>query len=165
MTPLPGGLGSEDIYAWRLDHDDFRATWNSGEGAYRVGGRWNAPGKRVVYCAIDPSTAILEVAVHKTFRVLDTVPHVLTALRVKDPSTVKIVQLGDVPNPNWLSPGIPSAGQQTFGNALLENHAFLLIPSAVSSKSWNLMFDPVKAAGAYELVEQERFALDTRLHP
>lgn len=165
MTPLPGGLGSEDIHAWRLDHDDFRATWNSGEGAYRVGGRWNAPGKRVVYCAIDPSTAILEVAVHKTFRVLDTVPHVLTALRVKDPSTVKIVQLGDVPNPNWLSPGIPSAGQQTFGNALLENHAFLLIPSAVSSKSWNLMFDPVKAAGAYELVEQERFALDTRLHP
>ncbi|ANC50638.1 hypothetical protein CP97_14948 (plasmid) [Aurantiacibacter atlanticus] len=41
----------------------------------------------------------------------------------------------------------------------------MLIPSAVSSKSWNLMFDPVKAAGAYELVEQERFALDTRLHP
>ena len=119
----------------------------------------------MVYCAIDPSTAILEVAVHKTFRVLDTVPHVLTALRVKNPSTVKIVQPSDVTNPNWLSPGIPSAGQQTFGNALLENHAFLLIPTAVSSKSWNLMFDPVKAAGVYELVEQERFALDTRLHP
>ena len=31
--------------------------------------------------------------------------------------------------------------------------------------SWNLIFDPLKAAGFYSLDLQEPFALDTRLHP
>ncbi|HEY1605023.1 MAG TPA: RES domain-containing protein [Allosphingosinicella sp.] len=150
---------------WRLDLEIHGKTWDSGEGAYRVGGRWNAKGKRAVYCSVDPSTAILEVAVHKTFKTLDTVPHVLTCLRILDPSGVHVVQPADVPNPNWLVPGIPGDGQQKFGNQLLADHPFVLIPSAVSSRSWNLIFDSVKASGAYELVSQERFALDTRLHP
>lgn len=165
MTPLPGQLGSGDVFAWRLDQKHFASTWDSGEGAFRVGGRWNAPGSRTVYCALDPATAILEVAVHKTFRVLDTVPHVLTSLRLTDLANVHVVQPDDVPNPNWLRPGIPSSGQQAFGSALLEKHSFVIIPSAVSSYSWNLLFDPIVAKGGYSLEHQERFALDTRLHP
>jgi RES domain-containing protein len=70
-----------------------------------------------------------------------------------------------VPNTNWLHPGIPSAGQQVFGNALLAQHQFVLIPSAVSTHSWNLIFTGSNAAGAYEFTLQEAFALDTRLHP
>lgn len=73
MNPLPGALGGTDLVAWRLDRDAHSASWDSGEGAYRVGGRWNSPGLRTVYCALDPATAILEVSVHKGFRVLDTV--------------------------------------------------------------------------------------------
>lgn len=165
MNPLPGALGGTELVAWRLDHDDFRDTWNSGEGAYRFGGRWNSGGIRAVYCSTDPSTAILEVAVHKGFRTLDTVPHVLTSLTVLEPSDVKIVQPGDVPNPNWLHPGIPSAGQQAFGDALLLKHVFVLIPSAVSRHSWNLIFDATQAEEGYSLRAQERFALDTRLDP
>ena len=42
---------------------------------------------------------------------------------------------------------------------------FVAIPSAVSTHSWNLIFDPLKAAGFYSLDLQERFALDTRLDP
>jgi RES domain-containing protein len=76
-----------------------------------------------------------------------------------------VVQPDDVPNPNWLRPGIPSAGQQAFGAALLARHAFVLLPSVVSAHSWNLVFDPGMAAGAYALIAQERFALDPRLHP
>ena len=161
---LPGRLGSGDIHAWRIDHDDFKSTWDSGEGAYRAGGRWNTRGTRLVYCAIDPATAILEVAVHKGFSVLDTVPHVLTEMRVLDGDEVHVVAPEDVPNPNWLNPGLPSAGQQAFGDELVENYAFVLIPSAVSQYSWNLIFDPAKVKGLYEMVRQERFALDTRLH-
>ena len=160
MTPLPA-----ELTAWRLDMAAFAATWDSGEGAYRVGGRWNGPGIRAVYCSIDPATAILEVAVHKGVRTLDTVAHVLTAARVADPASVQVVQPDDVPNPNWLRPGIPSAGQQAFGNALLAQHPFVLLPSVVSLHSWNLMFDPARAAGGYALHLQERFALDPRLHP
>jgi RES domain-containing protein len=165
VTPLPPPLGGGGLVAWRLDLAIHGRSWDSGEGAYRAGGRWNGPGVRVVYCAVDPATAILEVAVHKGFRTLDTVAHVLTAARIADPSRVHVVQPDDVPNPNWLRPGIPSAGQQAFGAALLARHAFVLLPSVVSAHSWNLVFDLGMAAGAYALIAQERFALDPRLHP
>lgn len=165
MTPLPHELGGMGVVAWRLDQAIHSATWDSGEGAFRQGGRWNSRGVRAVYCSLDPATAILEVAVHKTFRVLDTVSHVLTSLSIVDPATVHVVQPADVPNPNWLAPGIPGAGQQEFGDDMLVKHLFFVIPSAVSTNSWNLIFDPTRAAGGYVLETQKPFALDTRLHP
>jgi RES domain-containing protein len=165
LTPLPPPLGGNELVAWRLDEAKHGATWDSGEGAYRVGGRWNGKGVRAVYCSIDPATAILEVAVHKGFKALDTVPHVLTALTITQPSSVHVVDPESVPNRNWLRPGIPGAGQQAFGDDLLTRHKFILIPSAVSSHSWNLIFVGTTAAGAYALRMQEPFALDTRLHP
>ena len=165
MTPLPGVLGTGEIIGWRLDHQRFKSSWDSGEGAFKLGGRWNSKGVRAVYASIDPSTAILEVAVHKGFRTLDTVAHVLTAFEITDPLQVHVVQVGDVPNTNWLRPGIPGAGQQQFGDSLLKSHPVFLIPSAVSQHSWNLVFDPVDARGLYKTRLQEDFALDTRLHP
>jgi RES domain-containing protein len=165
LTPLPGALGGAELVAWRLDRAEFGGTWDSGEGAYRAGGRWNRRGVRAVYCSIDPATAILEVAVHTGFAALDTVPHVLTAVTVADCARVHVVDPADVPNPRWLHPGTPSAGQQAFGDALLARHGFVLIPSVISTHSWNLVFVGTAAAGAYALRSQERFALDTRLHP
>jgi RES domain-containing protein len=165
MTLLPIALGGTELIAWRLDQSGFAPTWDSGEGAYRVGGRWNSKGVRAVYCSLDPSTAILEVAVHKGFRALDTVPHVLTAAIITDPSSVHVVDPAVVPNQNWLRPGIPSAGQQAYGDELLARHRFVAIPSAVSTQSWNLIFVASLAAGSYSLKFQEAFALDTRLHP
>ena len=142
----------------------FVASWNSGEGAYWAGGRWNRTGIRAVYCSIDPATAILEVAVHKGFKALDTVPHVLTSMTIAERSSVHVVEPTSVSNPNWLRPGIPSAGQQAFGTALLARHKFIVIPSAVSTHSWNLIFVGAAAAGAYAVRSQEPFALDPRLH-
>ena len=123
-------------------------------------GRWNSRGARTVYTSLDPATAILEVAVQTGFAALDTVAHVLTAATVVDLSAIHIVQLEDVPNPNWLRPGIPGAGQQGFGDALLAAHPFVLIPSAVSTHSWNLIFVASVASGKYAVRLQERFALD-----
>lgn len=165
MTPLPAPLGQGGLVAWRLDQARFATSWDSGEGAYQVGGRWNSRGVRAVYCSLDPSTAILEVAVHKGFKALDTVPHVLTSLTIGEPAAVHVVRPADVPNPNWLRPGIPSAGQQAFGDALLARHRFVAIPSAVSTRSWNLIFLRADAATGYVVQDQEAFALDTRLHP
>lgn len=165
MTPLPPPLGDGKLTAWRVDAAEHAKTWDSGEGAFRAGGRWNGKGVRAIYCSLDPATAILEVAVHKGFEVLDTKAHVLTAMEISDPTRVHIVAPDSVPNPNWLRPGMPSAGQQAFGNALLAEHAFVLFPSAVSTHSWNLVFVAAQAAGAYKRLSQERLALDTRLHP
>jgi RES domain-containing protein len=164
MAPLPGALGGTELVAWRLDRDIHAATWDSGEGAYLYGGRWNSPGVRAVYCALDPASMIMEVAVHAGFRLLDTVAHVVTEA-VIEPEAVHVVQPQTIPNPDWLRPGAVSANQQAFGDALLAAHRLVVLPSAASPGSWNLIFLSGDAAGSYALRHQARFALDPRLHP
>lgn len=168
MTPLPFALNSDTkLVAWRIDAERHAATWDSGEGSFRYGGRWNSPGRRIVYCSFDPATTILEVAVHKTFATLDTVPHVLTWMEVIPSACDKvfIVRPEDLPNKNWLLSSTSSKGQRDFGDALLSKHPFVVIPSVPAAHSWNLLFDATIAMGMYKLVEQEKFGLDTRLHP
>jgi RES domain-containing protein len=151
---------------WRLDDRRFEKTWDSGEGARLKGGRWNPPGMPVVYCALDPGTAILELAVHKGFAALNAVPHVLSSATLLVPwRDVHVVQPDDVPNRLWLYPSAFSSGQRDFGRTLLAGHDFVAIPSAVSRRSWNLLFDASRAAGKYELRIQEALDLDPRLDP
>lgn len=163
MMPLPWVAGSPLV--WRLDLQSHGSVWDRGVGSAKAGGRWNPVGFPVVYCSADPATALLEVAVHKGFAVIDTVRHVLTRARILDVADVHVVTPEDVPNGAWLRPGSPSRGQQAFGRALLEQHVFVVIPSTVTQESWNLLFNPTRAAGRYELETQKRFALDTRLNP
>lgn len=160
MNPLPW---DGTWHAWRLDRETYKATWDSGIGAQTSGGRWNPPGRRVIYASADPSTAILEVAAHVGFDALDTVPHVLTCFEVLDPSLIKVVQPENLPNPNWLIPSQPSPNQQQFADQLLAAHPFVLIPSAATRHSWNLLVSCELAADKFRLVSQERFGLDTRL--
>jgi RES domain-containing protein len=157
-------LGQGSLRLWRIDDQRHASSWNSGEGAYRVGGRWNSRGLRAVYAALDPATAILEVAVHKGFKALDTVRHVLSSARVVDPAQVHVLDPAMVPNPNWLVPGAHGPGQQAFGDDLLRRYGMILIPSTVSRHSWNLIFDAATAQDRYDDVTQEDFALDPRLH-
>mgnify|MGYP002717011646 CR=1 FL=1 len=165
MTPLPPPLGTGELRLWRLDRAIHAPGWASGEGSFRVGGRWNSPGVRAVYASLDPATAVLEVAVHKGFHVLDTEPHVLTSARI-DPAALHVVRPEDVPNPNWLSPATPNRNQQTFGDALLTAHPLVLIPSAVSRHSWNVIFIAGATTGDMMTdITQGRFALDPRLQP
>jgi RES domain-containing protein len=164
-APRPALLGGTELVAWRLDAQQFASSWDSGEGAYRFGGRWSSVGVRAVYCALDASTSILEVAVHRGFKRMDTIAHSLTSLRINDPADVHVVDGESLPNSNWLRTGMPSAGQQSFGDALLRNHKFIAIPSVVSPNSWNLFFVAAMADGHYTLRSQVGFALDTRLYP
>lgn len=166
MTPLPGPLDpGPSVVGWRLDAANHAPTWDSGIGAELAGGRWNPKGVKVVYCSLDPATTILESAVHRGFKVLDTQPFVLTSFTVLDPSAVKVVSPDDVPNPAWLHSGIPSAGQQDWGQALVDGHPFVAFPSVVSKLSWNIVFRPDRASGLYTLLGQDRLVLDTRLNP
>ena len=165
MTPLPAPLGGGPVTGWRLCPAAFVATWDSGEGAYLAGGRWNNPGTRAVYASLDPATAILEVAVHRGFAILDTQPHGLVAFTIADPAAIHVVHPGDIPNPNWLRPGYPSAGQRAFGDDLLRRHRFVALPSAASAHSWNLMFVADRISPGHARLLSEPFALDPRLHP
>lgn len=160
------GLGTlSEIYLWRLERKRHVETWDSGFGAELGGGRWNTKGRAAVYGSLDPSTAILEVAAHKGVAALDTVPHVLLCARLLDPSVVFEVTAESLPNPNWLVPGFPGQGQQAYGDRLLEQHPFILVPSTVSRHSWNIVMNPATAQGLFEVVLEEPFALDTRLNP
>lgn len=165
MIPLPSPDADGAIQAWRLDQQKHAASWQSGEGARLAGGRWNNPGIPAVYCALNPATAILEVAVHKGFHILDTMPHILTALRF-DPKAagLHVVQPEDLPNPHWQHPVGHGAGQRAYGDALLAAHRFILLPSTVVPLSWNLVFDARKAPGMVQMLFQQRFALDPRLN-
>jgi len=162
---MPAALGGTTLVVWRLDEKKFEKTWDSGEGARLFGGRWNSRRRKIVYCAVDPATAILEIAVHKGFKALDTVPHVLTSAAISAPKSVHVVLPSMVPNANWLRPGVPSAGQQAFGDGLLSANPFVLVPSAVSTHSWNMIFDVDVAKTLYSKQSQDDFSLDTRLHP
>jgi RES domain-containing protein len=162
LTPLPAGLGASGWVVWRLEREKHFPTWTTAEGAFLVGGRWSSPGQRVIYAALDPSTAILEVAVHKGFDVLDSVPHRLLAIDIAA-APVEVVQPSDVPNPHWLNPGAVSQNQQKFGDALLASHPLVIVPSVVSRHSWNLLINTATAAGLFGLRGDERFALDPRL--
>lgn len=162
MTPLPGALGGVELVSWRLEREIYAATWNVGEGAYLFGGRWSSPGRRVLYTSIDPATAVLEVAVHKGFVVLDSIAHTLLQLRI-EASAVHVVELESIANPNWLCSGVVSPNQQKFGDTLLDRYSILALPSVVSRHSWNLIVDIPSAQGKFALIQQERFALDTRL--
>jgi RES domain-containing protein len=164
VIPLPGLLGGTELVAWRLDHARHAANWDSGEGAFLFGGRWNSPGTRIVYCSIDPATAILEVAAHAGLAALDVTPRTLTSLVVDTPAAIHVVQPEDVPNSRWLLPADVSVEQQEFGDALLAEHKLVLMPSVVSSNSWNLLVSLPGAVGSYHQRQQEPFAFDPRLH-
>ncbi|MBK5373077.1 RES domain-containing protein [Pseudomonas sp. TH08] len=160
MNPLPW---DGHWYAWRLDREVYGSKWDSGMGSKLKGGRWNTPGRRVVYASVDPSSAILEVAANRSFAVLDTEPYVLTCFEVISDAQVKVVQPEEVPNPYWLSPTWPSPNQQRFADDLLAEHPFVLIPSVATRHSWNLLVSCELAEGQFQMISQERFGLDTRL--
>lgn len=165
MTPLPAALGGSGLVAWRLETTKHFANWQTAKGSFLVGGRWSSVGRRVIYTSLDPSTAIVEVGVHKGFDTLDTVPHTLLEIEIADPAHVHVMDLATIPNPHWLRPGAVSAGQQKFADALLAAHPMVILPSVVSSHSWNLLIDATAAAGMFNLRRREPFALDPRLNP
>ena len=159
------GSSEGELFLWRLERKRHLASWNSGIGAELAGGRWNSKGRPAVYGSLDPSTAILEVAAHKGFKALDTLPHILLCARILAPERAHRITADTLPNPNWLVPGSPGQGQQSHGDALLDQHPFIIAPSTVSRHSWNIVMNPVTAEGLYEVVIEEPFALDTRLNP
>ena len=165
MTPLPGALGGKGLVAWRLETTRHFSTWETAQGAFLVGGRWSPAGRRVIYTSLDPSTAIVEVGVHKGFDTLDTVAHTLLEIEFTNPARVHVIDLAIIANPHWLRPGAVSAGQQAFGDKLLATYPLVVLPSVVSSHSWNLLIDVASAAGLFKLRRSEHFALDPRLNP
>ncbi len=158
-------LGPRPAVIWRLDTLERAGGAATGMGAKLYGGRWNPKGIACVYASLDAATAIVEVAVHKGFEVLDAKPHVLSCLALRSDVRIRVVRPEEVPNPNWLTPASASTGQQSFGGALLRQHPVVMIPSVAAQRSWNVLVNPEYEADVLVQMSQERFRLDTRLSP
>jgi RES domain-containing protein len=171
LTPLPRCLQkaphnlqeTSSLVFWRLEKDRYLDTWDSGEGSFLADGRWHARGNRVLYGALDPATAILEVAVHSGFNALDCVAHSLICARLTKLEMVKVLEPHDFPNPAWLRQGVLNPNQHAFAAQHMQTHAVLVVPSAVSSKSWNAVIKLDGVRAHLQQISVERFSLDTRL--
>ena len=146
---------------WRLVAPEFAATAFDGEGARRLGGRWNSPGTRVVYTA---QTAVLSV--------LETLVH-LQALPALDDYALFEATLDDgfiTDVAEFLPPGaalVPALQRAAGDRWVAERSSLALrVPSAVLGVESNFLLNPVHPDCAAVAVGAPRpFRFDRRLFP
>ena len=139
------------MLAWRLCREPFANL--AGEGARLYGGRWNTPGRPLVYAASSAALAVLGVRVH-----LDLSPDLLP-----DDYVLLTIDFGDLAVETVSE--IP-ADPTGFGNAWLraQRTPILQVPSVIVPENANLLFNPHHPrAGEATIVTQRRFAFDRRL--
>lgn len=129
-------------------------TGLDGEGARLFGGRWNSPGRPMIYTAASPSLAVLEVLVH-----LDLPPELIPSdyrlLSIFVPDDAPLTDVAELPD-DPLSVGDAFLA---LGEALV-----LRTPSAVVPQERNSLINPRHpAAVGLKLVADEPFRFDPRL--
>ena len=146
---------------YRLCRAPFRAL--DGEGARLYGGRWNSPGRPVVYASETLALAALEYLVH-----IDPadVPADLVALTLDVPDDVaaEAVAAADLP-PGWER-GPESHVCQAIGDRWLREGQtpLLRVPAAPVPEEANVLLNPRHFDAARVRVAAERpFAFDPRL--
>ncbi len=123
-------------------------------GRARVfGGRWNSPGRPVVYAASSAALAVLEIRVH-----LDLPPQMLP-----DDYVLLTIDLDGIPVESVLA--LP-ANPRDFGDAWLREGRtpILQVPSTIVPESANFLLNPVHPlARRTAIVAQSPFLFDARL--
>jgi RES domain-containing protein len=148
-------------HVWRLQRSVYPAL--DGEGARRFGGRWNRPGRPVVYTSEHLALCVLELLVHLD---TDLVPDDFAAydLEVPDDCAVETVSEEELPT-SWRRSATCSTCRN-LGDAWVDRTqaALLEVPSAVLTHGRNLLINPHHPdAKRVRLVHQEPFAFDPRL--
>jgi RES domain-containing protein len=136
----------------------------SGTGSRLHGGRWNSPGRAVVYTAGSVSLATLELLCHTPLTLIPEAFGLLT-LEVPDaPELLETIDPADLPD-EWRAAPAPTA-LALIGDAWLQRGDSLLlrVPSAVVPSEWNYLLNPAHARMAeVRIAEEAAFALDARL--
>src|SRR5690606_37366388 len=115
-------------------------------------GRWNSPGRSMVYAASSSALAVLEVRVH-----LDLPPDLIPA----DYRLMKIDLAGLTVE---TVPDLPQE-PRAFGDRWLAERRspVLAVPSVVAPESTNLLVNPLHPEGAGHVVSTQPFTFDPRL--
>lgn len=148
---------------WRIVKERFAATAFDGEGARLYGGRWNSPGRPVVYLGCTPAIAALEILAHNARLNLLETSYVIVEARVPDDA---VLDLGPAGLPEgWNDPADPGAAARV-GDAWLDSRASLAlrVPSAVLPLEFNLVLNVGHPRmGEVEVGEPLPFRFDPRL--
>ena len=122
---------------WRIsDH----ATLD-GVGGLSLSGRWHTAGQRIVYCAPNPATALLEVLVHTEIS-FDDVPVNFRYLEIEAPDSLAAEDLDlRVLTQRWRTdlPATRRAGDQWLQSS---RTALLRVPSVIAPATWNVLINP-----------------------
>lgn len=136
----------------------------SGYGAYLYGGRWNSPGRAVLYTASQRALAVLELLVHLPAKDLPDDMYLLT-LEVPDHVSQELLLPADLPA-DWqrLSAPQPTAA---IGQRWLESGRSLVlrVPSVLLPQEHNLLLNPAhpEFSQVKLAAEPEPFHFDERL--
>ncbi len=120
---------------------DARHSPESGEGARLHGGRWNSPGRAVIYACETQTGAILEKLVHTNGRM----PKHQVCLTFEAPDSVKTTSLNPRAIPGWDAADMIESRKA--GDAWLEKAetTILYVPSAVFDVERNVLINPAHA--------------------
>jgi RES domain-containing protein len=110
----------------------------SGIGGLRAAGRWHSQGRRIVYLADHPSSALLEMLVHMD---RDLMPATYQLLRIVVPADIATETIHEELPPDWRSQTLTS---REIGDRWLDRSTsgLLRVPSAISAKGNNYLMNP-----------------------
>jgi RES domain-containing protein len=147
------------VILWRISN---HAALDGG-GGLRAPGRWHSRGRRIVYCAPNPATALLEVLVHAEIDAED-VPITLRFLEIEAPDSVT-VETADTRSlgSDWRR---DPEMTRPLGDLWLHSGrtALLQVPSAVVPATWNVLINPQHPDSArIRVVRIHKQPIDRRL--
>ena len=141
--------------------DERHPLWD-GSGAALVGGRWNSPGRPVIYGSLSYACAMLEILAHASIgRIPATQRFVIAALPAG--VTVERHHANSLPA-GWDAENSTCARE--FGDLWLEQarSAVLLVPSVLARPEWNALVNPHHPdASRLVLSAPEKVVWDQRL--
>ena len=115
-----------------------------GGGGLRASGRWHTRGLRIVYCAPNPATALLEIMVHAEIDFED-LPVAYTYLEIDVPESAS----REVLDPSTLGADWSARFEdtRTIGDEWLQSRrtALLLVPSPIVPATMNIVLNPALA--------------------
>lgn len=130
-----------------------------GEGAARAGGRWNSPGRRLIYTSATLSLALLEILVHMD---PDFLEDTYAAVKVEIPDDA-VAFVEDI-FPGWESAEAAFLSKLGDGWLARQGSLALSVPSAIVGRERNLLINPAHPRFADLLATPpEPFTIDARL--
>jgi len=108
---------------WRVSNH----TSLDGTGGLRASGRWHNRGKRIVYCATNPATALLEILVHAEIDIQD-IPVTIRYLEIEAPDSIAIESLDISAGAGWQPEKSRRGGDEWL---ISKRSALLLVPSVI----------------------------------